>query len=150
MLRIVALVLVLLTTAVSSAAAQQYPDRPITVLTGYPAGGMVDIVARALADGWLFARPFDEVRLAPLADGGEGTIDAIAAGWDGWNPMLAVSGVAIRDRANADGPPVLLLPRVDATIAWTSLLALDLRLRELSIERPQLSVRRDRATTSNR
>ncbi|MCC7215686.1 MAG: TIGR02099 family protein [Burkholderiales bacterium] len=73
------------------------------------------------------------------------TIDAIAAGWDGWNPMLAVSGVAIRDRANADGPPVLLLPRVDATIAWTSLLALDLRLRELSIERPQLSVRRDRA-----
>ena len=42
MLRIVALVLVLLTTASLPAAAQQYPDRPITVLTGYPAGGMVD------------------------------------------------------------------------------------------------------------
>ena len=72
-------------------------------------------------------------------------IDAIAAGWDGWNPMLTVTGFAIRDRANADGAPVLLLPKVEATIAWTSLLALDLRLRELAIERPQLSVRRDRA-----
>lgn len=73
------------------------------------------------------------------------TIDAIAAGWDGWNPMLAVSGVAIRDRADPSAPPLLLLPKVDATVAWTSLPALDLRLRELSIERPQLSVRRDRA-----
>jgi glycerate kinase len=40
-------------------------------------------VARALADGWLRARPTDEVRLAPLADGGEGTLVAIeaAGGW---------------------------------------------------------------------
>lgn len=40
-------------------------------------------VARALADGWLRARPGDTVRLAPLADGGEGTLDAIeaAGGW---------------------------------------------------------------------
>jgi glycerate kinase len=40
-------------------------------------------VARALAAGWRRARPGDEVRLAPLADGGEGTLDAIeaAGGW---------------------------------------------------------------------
>jgi glycerate kinase len=40
-------------------------------------------VARALADGWHRARPDDELRLAPLADGGEGTLDAIeaAGGW---------------------------------------------------------------------
>lgn len=40
-------------------------------------------VARALADGWLRARPADEVLLCPLADGGEGTLEAIAAagGW---------------------------------------------------------------------
>jgi glycerate kinase len=40
-------------------------------------------VARALADGWLRARPGDELRLAPLADGGEGTTVAIeaAGGW---------------------------------------------------------------------
>ena len=40
-------------------------------------------VARALADGWSRARPGDELILAPLADGGEGTLAAIAAG-GGW------------------------------------------------------------------
>jgi glycerate kinase len=41
-------------------------------------------VARALADGWLRARPGDTVHLCPLADGGEGTLEAIAAagGWE--------------------------------------------------------------------
>ena len=41
-------------------------------------------VATALADGWRLARPDDEVLLAPLADGGEGTLVAIAAagGWE--------------------------------------------------------------------
>jgi glycerate kinase len=41
-------------------------------------------VARALADGWLRARPEDAALLCPLADGGEGTLEAIAAagGWD--------------------------------------------------------------------
>ena len=40
-------------------------------------------VARALADGWLRARPTDTAVLCPLADGGEGTLEAIAAagGW---------------------------------------------------------------------
>ena len=40
-------------------------------------------VARAIADGWLRARPDDEVVLCPLADGGEGTLAAIeaAGGW---------------------------------------------------------------------
>ena len=40
-------------------------------------------VARALAAGWARARPRDEILLAPLADGGEGTTVAIeaAGGW---------------------------------------------------------------------
>lgn len=40
-------------------------------------------VATALAAGWSEARPEDEVLLAPLADGGEGTLVAIASagGW---------------------------------------------------------------------
>ena len=40
-------------------------------------------VARAIADGWRRARSDDTIRLAPLADGGEGTLDAIeaAGGW---------------------------------------------------------------------
>ncbi|KAB1913029.1 glycerate kinase [Micromonospora sp. AMSO31t] len=32
-----------------------------------------DDAARALANGWLAHRPGDDVRLLPLADGGEGT-----------------------------------------------------------------------------
>ena len=41
-------------------------------------------VARALAAGWVRARPRDEILLAPLADGGEGTTVAIeaAGGWE--------------------------------------------------------------------
>ena len=41
-------------------------------------------VAQALADGWRRARPADAILLAPLADGGEGTLVAIAAagGWE--------------------------------------------------------------------
>src|SRR5690554_611657 len=35
--------------------------------------------ARALADGWHAVRPHDRVRLLPMADGGEGTLDAFAA-----------------------------------------------------------------------
>ena len=69
-------------------------------------------------------------------------IDAIATGWDGWNPKLTISGFAIRDSANAAGPPALLLPRVQLVVAWTSLLVADLQLKELSIDRPELSIRR--------
>jgi tripartite-type tricarboxylate transporter receptor subunit TctC len=32
-------------------AAGQYPNRPVTMLIGYPAGGLVDIVARLVAEG---------------------------------------------------------------------------------------------------
>jgi glycerate 2-kinase len=41
-------------------------------------------VARALADGWSRVRSTDELILAPLADGGEGTLAAIAetGGWE--------------------------------------------------------------------
>lgn len=41
-------------------------------------------VARALAEGWARARPGDELIAAPLADGGEGTLAAIAetGGWE--------------------------------------------------------------------
>ncbi|HYN68773.1 MAG TPA: glycerate kinase [Candidatus Eisenbacteria bacterium] len=47
-------------------------------------------VARALADGWARARPEDKLLLAPLADGGEGTLVAIEAsgGW-AWRETAA-------------------------------------------------------------
>ena len=60
---------------------------PLTVLIAPDSfkGSLTSVqVAQALADGWARARPDDQIQLAPLADGGEGTIVAIAAagGWD--------------------------------------------------------------------
>jgi glycerate kinase len=65
-------------------------------------------VARALADGWHRGRPDDEVVLCPLADGGEGTLEAIAAagGWS-WRETEVANplGRPIRARwlASEDG-----------------------------------------------
>lgn len=61
-------------------------DRARTVLVAPDSfkGSLTSVqVARALADGWQRARPGDTVVLCPLADGGEGTLEAIAAagGW---------------------------------------------------------------------
>lgn len=61
-------------------------DRPLTVLVAPDSfkGSLTSVeVARAAADGWGRARPDDEILLAPLADGGEGTLIAIEAsgGW---------------------------------------------------------------------
>jgi glycerate kinase len=51
-------------------------------------------VASALARGWHEARPDDEVLLAPLADGGEGTLVAIeaAGGWE-WRRAAATDPI---------------------------------------------------------
>lgn len=53
MFRIVSSVLTVLLLLIGgiTPAAAEYPERPLTILTGYPAGGMVDIVARALSEG---------------------------------------------------------------------------------------------------
>jgi glycerate kinase len=47
-------------------------------------------VAHALAVGWSRGRPADEVELAPMADGGEGTLDAVAAA-GGWTTLPAAA-----------------------------------------------------------
>jgi len=71
-------------------------------------------------------------------------IASLATGWDGWNPKLVIGGLRVRDRARASGVPLLELPEVDLVVAWTSLPLLELRLKELVIERPRLAIRRDR------
>ncbi|MGQ0656250.1 MAG: tripartite tricarboxylate transporter substrate binding protein [Betaproteobacteria bacterium] len=37
--------------ALATCAVAQYPERSVTMLAGYPAGGLVDVVSRALAEG---------------------------------------------------------------------------------------------------
>ena len=69
-------------------------------------------------------------------------VDALVTGWNGWNPQISVRGFRIRAQPPREGL-ILDLPRVDLLIAWTSLPLLDLRLKELMIDGPRLSVRRD-------
>src|SRR4051794_8299285 len=70
-------------------------------------------VARAIADGWARARSDDSIVLCPLADGGEGTLEAIAAS-GGWSRQEAeVTGpLGSRGRArwlrSADGPRAVI------------------------------------------
>jgi uncharacterized protein (TIGR02099 family) len=71
------------------------------------------------------------------------TIQAIDTGWDGWNPRLSIRGFAIRDRNDPGGAPLLDLPAVDMVASWSSVVFLDLRLKELTISRPEIAVRRD-------
>ena len=51
--------------------------------------------AEAIGSGWRAVRPLDEVQLLPQADGGEGTLDAIAT---------AIGGSRLRDAGPVTGP----------------------------------------------
>ena len=84
---------------------------PLTVLFAPDSfkGSLTSVeVARSLADGWRRGRPADRTVLAPLADGGEGTLEAIAAagGWE-WRETLASNPIGRPIRArwlrSADG-----------------------------------------------
>lgn len=68
--------------------------------------------ARAIADGWARARPDDQVALAPMADGGEGTLAVVAAAAGGERQAVEVAGPRGRPTTAA----WLLLPDGTAVI----------------------------------
>lgn len=70
-------------------AAAQYPARPVTMLTGYPAGGLVDYVARVLAEGMRpkFPRGL-VVQMKPGAAGSVGVTELVRAPADGYTFIL--------------------------------------------------------------
>lgn len=90
-------------------------------------------IAAAIAAGWSAERPDDTVRLVPMADGGEGTLDAFAAvfpdaervqvtvtGPDGSTPVAASwlrlpDGRAVVELAATSGLPLLAAPDPEAT-----------------------------------
>lgn len=68
--------------------------------------------AEALAEGWRRVRPSDDVRLMPMADGGEGTVDAFAAAVPGARRMpITVTGP---EGVPVEASWVLLPPTGDA------------------------------------
>ena len=101
MLRIAALILLLLTAAVWPAAAE-YPERPLTILTGYPAGGMVDIVARALGEGMKKKYPKGiAIVTRPGAGGSLAVAELVQAKPDGYTVILApLSTLVIHPQLN--------------------------------------------------
>src|SRR5260370_9219653 len=56
-------------------------------------------------------------------------IDALATGWDGWNPRVELKGVRILERGGA--APAMGLPALRLTVALTSVLFFYLRVKEL-------------------
>ena len=68
------------------------------------------------------------------------TIGAIRGHWEGLRPQLVFERVTVHDAA---GRPALDLSRVDNTLSWLSLPALELRFYALDIYRPTLNIRRD-------
>jgi uncharacterized protein (TIGR02099 family) len=68
------------------------------------------------------------------------TIGAVHAQWEGLRPQLVLEHVTVYDAA---GRPALELPRIDSTLSWWSVPALELRAHALDIYRPRLSIRRD-------
>jgi tripartite-type tricarboxylate transporter receptor subunit TctC len=79
-------------------AAAQYPDRPVTLLNGYPAGGLVDIVSRLLVEGMKSRFP-------------KGLVVVIKPGAAG---SVAVSELT---RAQPDGYTIILTPHSALVIA---------------------------------
>src|SRR5947199_1777917 len=75
---------------VCNAAAQTYPDRPVRVVVGFPAGGSVDIFARII--GQSLSEQFGQAFVLenrPGASGNIGTEAAARAAPDGYT-LLAV------------------------------------------------------------
>lgn len=68
------------------------------------------------------------------------TLGAIQGDWAGWRPRLILQQVTVAD---GEGSPALHLPRVDATLAWSSLLRLQAHFHRLEISAPELALRRE-------
>lgn len=83
-------------------AAAQYPDRPVTMLSGYPPGGMVDIVARTLAES--MKKRFPKGLLIVTRPGAAGTLavgEVVRAPPDGYTFVLTPSSaLAIAPQLN--------------------------------------------------
>jgi tripartite-type tricarboxylate transporter receptor subunit TctC len=83
-------------------ASAEYPERPLTIIAAYPAGGMVDIVARPLAE--LMKKKYPKgvaVLNRPGGGGSVGTAEALQAKPDGYTTTIApLSTLVIQPQVN--------------------------------------------------
>lgn len=82
----------------------------------------------------------DVTQLASNAVGRPVSFDTMSASWRGLRPQLVLTNVVVHDRHDQ---AALILPKVSATVAWSSLLRFNLQLQQLEIIRPDVDIRRD-------
>ena len=124
MFRFMSLALLALTALPSLA---QYPDRPVTMLAGFPPGGLVDIVARVVADGMKAQFPKGlTVVNKPGAGGAVAVEELVRAKPDGYTILLTPqSSLVIAPQMNPKlsyGTPDDYNPVIN-TVAYYPLLA---------------------------
>lgn len=94
MLRVALLAVLLLASAVPAAA--EYPERPLTIVVAYPAGGMVDIVARPMAESMKKKFPKGVAILNRPGGGGSlGVAEVVQAKPDGYTVILAPNSTLV-------------------------------------------------------
>lgn len=97
---------VLAVTATAVAAQDRYPDKPIHVIVPYPAGGIIDVVARAvtrqIGSDWNQSFVIDD---QPGASSNIGTANAARSKPDGYTWLLT-------------GPAVLVNPSIYGDTGW--------------------------------
>jgi putative tricarboxylic transport membrane protein len=100
MIRILSLAVLALGVVLPCAA--QYPDRPVTMIAGFPAGGLVDIVARVLAEGMKPRFPKGIVVVNKAGAGGALAVsETVSAKPDGYTIVLTpLSSLVIGPQLN--------------------------------------------------
>ena len=96
-----ALLAAVLASAALSAVAQDYPNRPVTMMVPFPPGGVADITARPVAEamGRFLQQPV-VVENKSGAGGGVGMQYVARAKPDGYTMLLALSSISIIPEAD--------------------------------------------------
>jgi tripartite-type tricarboxylate transporter receptor subunit TctC len=99
MIRVALACLVVLLSVVPAAA--QYPERPVTAIVGYPAGGLADVTLRALVEGMKKRYPKGlAVVNRPGAGGSIGASEVIRSKPDGYTfGLMPLSNLVIQPQA---------------------------------------------------
>jgi tripartite-type tricarboxylate transporter receptor subunit TctC len=93
-MRILVLAVLALASAAGAAHAQSYPDKPIHLIAPFPAGGLADVLARAVGDE--ISKTLGQPVLVENRSGAGGNIgaDAVAkAAPDGYTLLMSSAGI---------------------------------------------------------